>query len=121
VDKLYQGKLLWEQPDLIVKWTGDAPIRALYSPVIGTVMGHNPERRSGEDKPEGFIIAHGKHIKSGKYIEEGDLMDIAPTVLYLMGQPVPGNTGGKVLLDIIEDEFKVSNPPRYLEPRVNKN
>jgi predicted AlkP superfamily phosphohydrolase/phosphomutase len=119
VDKLYQGKLLWELPDLIVKWTGDAPVRALYSPIIGTVRGDNPDKRSGEDKPEGFITAYGKHVKSGNYIEGGDLMDLAPTILYLMGQPIPENMDGKLLLDIIEEEFKVNNPPRYIQPRAD--
>lgn len=40
-------------------------------------------------------------------------MDIAPTILYLMGRPVPRDMDGKVLLDIIEDEFKIQNPVCY--------
>ncbi len=47
-------------------------------------------------------------------------MDIAPTVLYLMGEPIPRDIDGKILLEIIEDEFKVINPLRYLEPKANK-
>ena len=49
------------------------------------------------------------------------IMDIAPIILYLMGQPVPGNINGKVLLDIIDNEFRANNPLRYLEPKVDKH
>ena len=119
IDKLYQGEQLWELPDLIVKWIGDAPIRALYSPRIGIVIGNNTDKRSGEDRSDGFFIAYGKHIRQGNTVEGGNIMDIAPTILYLMSQPVPGDIDGKVLLDIIEDEFKVNNPLRYLEPKAN--
>jgi len=114
IDKLYQGEHLWELPDLIVKWTGDAPIRALYSPRIGTVIGTNPDKRSGEDKSEGFFIACGKNIKSGQIFNEGDIMDLAPTILYLMGQPIPSDMDGKVLLEIIDEDFKTTNPMCYV-------
>ncbi len=114
VDKFYQGKHLWELPDLIVKWTGDAQIRALYSPRVGTVRGFDPEKRSGEDKSDGFFIACGKHIKQGQTFEGGDLMDFAPTILYLMGQPVPRDMDGRVLLEIIDEDFKANNTVRYI-------
>jgi len=40
-------------------------------------------------------------------------MDIAPTILYLMGQPVPKNMDGKVLMDIVEDKFKEHHSLNY--------
>jgi len=42
-------------------------------------------------------------------------MDIAPTILYLMGQPIPQDMDGKVLLDIIDDDFKANNPVSYIQ------
>ncbi|MGH7801126.1 MAG: alkaline phosphatase family protein [Thermodesulfobacteriota bacterium] len=114
IDKLYQGEHLWELPDLIVKWTGDAPIRALYSPRIGIVIGNNPDKRSGEDRSDGFFIAYGKHIARAKFVKDADIIDIAPTVLYLMGEPIPQDMDGKVLLNIIDEDFKANNPVRYM-------
>ncbi len=114
IDKLYQGEHIWDLPDLIVKWAGDAPIRALYSPRIGTISGENPERRTGAHRPYGFLVASGKHISRGKTIEGASIMDIAPTILYLMGQPVPRDMDGNVLIDIIDEDFKANNPVRYM-------
>jgi predicted AlkP superfamily phosphohydrolase/phosphomutase len=113
IDELYQGDNIWDLPDIIVIWAGDAPIRSLYSPRIGTVSGENPERRSGAHRPYGFLAASGKDIKHVKDFEGASIMDIAPTILYLMGQPIPSDMDGKVLLEIIDEDFKTNNPVNY--------
>ena len=113
VDELYHGENLKDLPDLIVKWAGDAPIRTIHSSRIGTVSGENPDSRTGGHKTYGFLIASGKHISRGKTFEGASIMDIAPTVLYLMGQSIPKDMDGKVLLDIIDGDFKSNNPVRY--------
>lgn len=114
VDKMYHGENLDALPDLIVQWAEDAPIRALTSTRIGTVSGVLVDKRTGAHRPDGFLIAAGKHIKKNDGPDRGDLMDLAPTLLYLMGQPVPKDMDGKVLLDIIEDSFIKDNPVRYV-------
>ena len=114
IDELYQGEYIWDLPDLIVKWAGDAPIRSLYSPRIGSVSGENPDSRTGAHKTYGFLLAFGKGIIQGETVKGASIMDIAPTILYLMGQPVPQDMDGKVLLDIIDEDFKANNPVRYI-------
>ncbi len=115
IDELCQGENIWDLPDLIVKWAGDAPIKALYSPRIGTVTGENPERRTGAHRPYGFLVASGKNIIQGKTVEGASIMDIAPTILYLLGQPIPQDMDGKVLLDMIDGDFKSNNPASYIQ------
>jgi predicted AlkP superfamily phosphohydrolase/phosphomutase len=114
VDRVHGGEYIHELPDIVLKWAGDTPIRGLYSPRIGNVTGENHHERTGAHRPYGFLIAAGKHIAQGRTVEGGDIMDIVPTILYLMGEPVPQYMDGKVLLDIIEDEFKVNNPVCYM-------
>ncbi len=114
VARIHNGEFLQELPDIVVKWAGDAPIRGLYSPRIGTVTGENHHERTGAHRPYGFLIAAGKHIARGRTIEGASIMDIAPTILYLMGQPLPLDMDGKVLLDIIDEDLKGNNPVRYL-------
>ncbi|MER3446611.1 MAG: hypothetical protein C4291_07085 [Candidatus Dadabacteria bacterium] len=121
IDKLYQGEQLCELPDLVVNWVRDTPIKALYSPRIGTVSGESPDKRTGAHRAHGFLLCSGKNISRGKMFEEGHIMDIAPTILYLMGQPVPKDMDGKVLLDIIDEDFKSNNLVHYLKPMVDKH
>jgi predicted AlkP superfamily phosphohydrolase/phosphomutase len=113
VDEVHSGPFLSELPDIVVKWRGDRPIRGLQSDRIGTVTGENHHERSGAHRPVGFLLSSGKHIVPGSRSERGHVMDIAPTVLYLMGVPVPREMEGRVLLELIDDQFREDNPVVY--------
>ncbi|MGH7909318.1 MAG: hypothetical protein ACRENW_05655, partial [Thermodesulfobacteriota bacterium] len=114
VDRIHKGEYIDELPDIVIQWAGDAPIRGLYSPRIGTVSGETYPQRTGAHRSYGFLIASGRHIAQGRVLEGGNIMDIAPTILYLIDQPIPRDMDGKVLLNIIEDEFKINNQVRYI-------
>ena len=43
-------------------------------------------------------------------IKGASIMDIAPTIQYLMGHPVSQDMDGRVLLEIVENDFKVKTP-----------
>jgi bisphosphoglycerate-independent phosphoglycerate mutase (AlkP superfamily) len=46
--------------------------------------------------PQGMLIAAGTGIKSGN-IDGGHTLDLAPTILTMLDQPVPTEMEGKVL------------------------
>ena len=89
-------------PDLTIDWAPKPARlhRAVYSPKYGTipwpVPGRNPEGRSGNHRMEGFLIAAGKDIKSGT-IQGARMIDLAPTIFALLGQPVPEAMDGEPL------------------------
>lgn len=105
VDRVYRGENISELPDLVVKWVGDAPIRALHSPNVGTINGKSPDYRTGAHRPDGFLIASGKAVCRGKIFQGGNIIDIGPTILYLMRQSISREVEGNVLVDIIDETF----------------
>jgi len=52
----------------------------------------------------GILIASGPDIKPGDKIEGARLIDIAPTVLHMMGLPVPQDMDGRVLDELFKEE-----------------
>ena len=58
-------------------------------------------------------MAKGPHLRRGAEIYGARLIDIAPTLLYLLDQPVPRDMDGRVLIDLFESEFIESHPIRY--------
>jgi predicted AlkP superfamily phosphohydrolase/phosphomutase len=102
---LYQGEALEALPDLLVEWNDAVPtgstllhggagarVRA-HSAKIGTVDGVNSFGRSGEHRPEGFLIAAGEGIAPGRLAAPVSILDLAPTFTGLFGLDLPGADG----------------------------
>jgi predicted AlkP superfamily phosphohydrolase/phosphomutase len=104
--RLFHGKHLADFPDLIVRWTGDAPIRTLISPRIGKVEGVDTSRRTGEHWPDGFVLARGPRIAPGATVtaEDACVMDVAPTILELLGVPATAEMEGRALRELLRTD-----------------
>lgn len=103
-DQLYPGgKRVSELPDLIVRWATSpaAEHRALTSPRFGTITmpspGSNPTGRSGNHRPEGFLIAVGPEFEQGSTLEGASILDLAPTVYQIFGTKTPAAMRGRDL------------------------
>lgn len=97
-------------PDLIL-----TPHRPLA--VVRRIRGRNPVRWlryrkiEGTHRPEGIFVAVGPGIAAGRRVNPG-LADCAPTVLTLLGLPVPDDMEGTVIADVFE------NPPSVRHERA---
>jgi predicted AlkP superfamily phosphohydrolase/phosphomutase len=94
---LYSGEHLDELPDLLVEWSDETPtgsrqlangtgafVRAT-SPRIGTVEGFNEYARTGEHRPDGWMVATGPGIAAGSLATSPSLLDLAPTFAAILG------------------------------------
>jgi len=82
--------------DLIVVWQDDYATDTMDSPDYGR-FGPLPPYRAGSHRHEGFILACGSGIEAGSSLSEGHVLDLAPTILDLMGAPIPKYLEGKPL------------------------
>jgi predicted AlkP superfamily phosphohydrolase/phosphomutase len=80
--------------DLVVRWA--AGVDAIVHPDVGTI-GPYPFRRTGGHTPHGFAWLSGPGIEPGG---QGERLtrDVPPTILSLLGQPVPHYIDGTPLL-----------------------
>jgi predicted AlkP superfamily phosphohydrolase/phosphomutase len=109
-EELYKGDYLHLAPDLYVRLTDD------HTGV--TTMGHpalvSPAptiRRNGQHRDNGLVFGVGPGVTTGKRVD-GRIEDIAPTVLHLLGLPVPTDMDGRVLTEMFSDPADVT----YTEP-----
>lgn len=65
---------------------------------------------SGCHRMEGVLIARGEGVRPGCRIEGATIYDVTPTLLYLLDQSVPEDMDGRVLAEMISDEFLSANP-----------
>lgn len=94
---LYKGPRVDALADLFVEWSHVAPITALRSPRIGTVTGTMTAPRTGDHVQEGLLLGKGPGLSPGA-IEGLRTQDVAPTVLDLLGVPVPTTFEGSSVL-----------------------
>jgi predicted AlkP superfamily phosphohydrolase/phosphomutase/tetratricopeptide (TPR) repeat protein len=67
-------------------------------------------------RPHGIFVAAGKSIKHDELIHGSSLLDIAPTVLTLLGQPVPDDMDGHALTRILIESVVPARIASYEPP-----
>jgi predicted AlkP superfamily phosphohydrolase/phosphomutase len=76
----------------------------------GPVRVFDATKPPGEHRLEGIIIAAGNHIRRGTADRVPSIVDVAPTVLHLLGLPVGADMRGQVILDMMDPAFLADHP-----------
>lgn len=111
---LYSGPFSDKAADLTVRWNRANVMNGLCYPGPTPIV-VRPEASSnngifGTHYPEGILIAHGPQIRAGVSLDPLCQYDIAPTVLYLQGQPIPADMDGRVLTGLIDADYLERHP-----------
>ena len=101
IERLVEGERIHRLPDLIIQWAEDVTINKLYHPKLGLIAGEYYGLRKTQHTGNGFLIASGKQIEQAAGISNIRAIDLAPTILHLMGQPIPQYMEGRVLSELI--------------------
>jgi len=83
--------------------------------VIVSDHGFEMNGNQHEFGPPGIVILYGTPFKKGYRIANASVYDIAPTLIYLLGLPVPADMEGQVLLDAIDPHWLASHPVRTID------
>lgn len=84
------------EADLVVIWA-EEPADVIDHPEFGRI-GPVPYRRTGSHRGRGFLTVRGPGIDAGSTLPDGHGVDLAPTILELMGAPIPEYFDGKPLV-----------------------
>jgi len=68
---------------------------------------------SGCHRMHGVMIGNAAAVKPAMRLDAARIYDIAPTLLYLMGEPVPADMDGRVLTEIVAEDYLLANPIGY--------
>jgi len=102
-EEIYFGQYLEEAPDLVIEPTDGYVIRhALGSDVVFDFDFRDMWKATHEQ--EGIFVAYGSDIREGKEVKRAKIVDLAPTILHVMGVPLPKDVDGRVLREIFKDK-----------------
>ena len=111
-EDLYDGQPSDQLPDLIVMTDESIDCKHSITKESSVLVPSSPGK-SGNHRKDGIFIIKGKNIRKNMIIENAEIIDIAPTILYLMGVPIPSDMDGKVLKDAFIPNYKEERPAGY--------
>ncbi len=113
-EDLFHGPYAEHAPDLVfltremnykAMGLSDFSSPRVFDPVYGT---------TGHHRMNGVMIWHGPGvIKEGEQLQGASIHDLAPTILHLMGLPIPLNMDGRVLTELFTPEFLEKEEVQY--------
>ena len=122
-EQLYSGLHVELAPDLLVVMRDYAYMtRDGFDFVSERLMGPPMEHQrtalphSGNHRLEGIVLLAGEGVRSGVAIGPAEIVDIAPSVLYLAGLPLPAEMDGRVLTEAFEADFLGAHQVVYRAP-----
>lgn len=107
-EEIYFGPYVDKADDILIRWADFVP--------QGLDDGGLERPRqffdqiSGGHKPNGILIMRGPGIRPGATIEGAELIDMPPTILHLLGEPVPAVMDGKVLTQAFSPDTLAAHP-----------
>ncbi len=124
-EEIYQGPALDQAPDVIglidgpyhiaaVDWRAQNVARGVIEKVERGLLFVSDT--SGQHRMDGILAAAGAGIEPGaQFGRPPQLIDIAPTILQLLGEPVPEDMDGRVLSEMLTEargvEFSAASNP----------
>jgi predicted AlkP superfamily phosphohydrolase/phosphomutase len=82
--------------------------------LVGLLSGRGSIGGTHERAPDGYFIAIGEGIRPGATLRGASVVDVAPTILYLMGLPVARDMDGRVLTEILDEDFARAHPLTFI-------
>lgn len=101
-EEIFHGPHLEEISDLYVEFKGccTSSVKIPNGNMVGK------RRDTGFHTMDGVFIAYGPNIEQRGGMDNAKIIDLAPTILYLFGLPVPDSMDGDVLINIFKRKAK---------------
>jgi predicted AlkP superfamily phosphohydrolase/phosphomutase len=97
---------------LVVSGFGMEPV-GLGKRLLARLLGQPDVSGSHEHAPDGFLLAYGGPVRAGR-AHLGSIVDVAPTVLYVLGLPVARDMDGVARTDLFKPAFTVNRPIAFI-------
>lgn len=108
-EELYHGPAVNDAPDIVLEpaldrgysytflSSGGRPGEPLRKLAPAERLGAKGGSMNGSHRPDGVFILAGADVRHGVCLTGAQIVDVAPTLLHLLGVPLPANLDGHVL------------------------
>jgi len=111
-EEVYHGARFDEAPDLILLPEDDADIFYGLSDFGSSRIWDETYRYSGMHRDNGMFVASGPLVRQGAAAPDAAIIDLAPTILYLLDREIPADMDGRVLEEVLAPGLVAGRPIR---------
>lgn len=111
-EDIYHGPYLELAPDVVGLLDPTYHIAAVdWRPAGGDVITSLEDQLlfvgdlTGQHDMDGILIAYGSNVRRGAVVEGAGIIDIAPTILAVLGEPIPEEMDGSVVNELFIEEI----------------
>lgn len=120
-EEIYQGDELDQAPDVIgltdgpyhvaaVDWRGPSASKSIVEKVGSQLLFASDT--SGQHRMDGILIANGANVTvHAQFAPTPQLIDLAPSILQFLGEPIPNDMDGRVLNELLETQRAAAYAP----------
>jgi predicted AlkP superfamily phosphohydrolase/phosphomutase len=98
---------------LVVSGYGMQPV-SLARRLLTPSAGEPPLAGTHANAPDGVILMYGDGVREGAMTSSASVLDVTPTVLYLMGLPVARDMEGRALTEVLDEDFTRGHPLTFI-------
>lgn len=112
--EIYHGPYLAEAADIVAVLRGDSEYYAYNGPMFLSNTAVEPDYKGrANHKLNGLFILKDGRVQPGHHPAAAHITDLAPTLFYLLGLPVPNSMDGRILLDCFDPAWAAAHPPQH--------
>ena len=105
-EDLYRGARAGESADIIfMSRNNDIGGYGMHEFALNRWIAPSPDH-TGTHRLNGILFLKGPGVKPGYEIQDASILDVMPTILALMGVPIPEEVDGKVLLEPMSETLR---------------
>ena len=119
-EELYHGDCVDLAPDLLIEWKDYAyTAQQDYGEGVNSVFQtrskfeFSEKEHNGSHRLDGVLMMCGGPTERGVELHGCHIVDLAPTILHLMGTGIPEDMDGKVLTSAMADDYIAAHPIAY--------
>lgn len=110
-EAIYSGDALDTAPDIVIEPVDGYELTPEVAYEGEIFVDARAEGRGIHVRP-GVLVAAGPGIRSSAGRGQAEIIDVAPTVMHLLGLPVPSEMDGRVIEALLRPDWLAARPPR---------